>query len=370
MNRLTLFAVTAAAALVIAIIGLPSASAQQADAVNRGVVELETTGSTGISVKIAEDLARLIDDGATRRLVPVVGKNSLQNLIDLRYLRGVDLAIVESDVLEYARDQRMVPGIESSVSYITKLYNEEFHLLVGPKIKTIGDLTNKKVNVDLQGSVTSIVAAKFFNSLNLAAAATNDPQDVALEKLLKGQIDGLAFIAGKPAPLFATVRRDTGIHFLSIPYDKPVGSYLPTRLTNAEYPSLILQDQPVETIAVGTLLLAADLRQVPERYRNVANFVEMFFSGFQTLLEPGDHPKWHEVNLATEFEGWRRYVPAQQWLQRNNQIVTAQSSNNLKSMFDRFIDERRQASGGAPMSQEEKNALFQQFESWRGSLPR
>ena len=36
-----------------------SATAQQASAVNRGVVELETSGSAGISVRIAEDLAKL-----------------------------------------------------------------------------------------------------------------------------------------------------------------------------------------------------------------------------------------------------------------------------------------------------------------------
>src|ERR1700722_19579995 len=85
---------------------ITAAPAQQASAVNRGVVELETTGSDGISVRIAEDLARLIDDGATRRVVPVVGKNSLQNIIDLKYLRGVDLAIVQEDVFDYAKDQQ------------------------------------------------------------------------------------------------------------------------------------------------------------------------------------------------------------------------------------------------------------------------
>jgi hypothetical protein len=32
-------------------------------------------------------------------------------------------------------------------------------------------------------------------------------------------------------------------------------------------------------------------------------------------------------------------------------------------MFARFIDERRQAVGGAPMTDAEKAALFQQFQS-------
>jgi hypothetical protein len=59
--------------------------------VNRGVVELETTRTAGISVRIAEDLANVIDDGATRRVLPVVGKGALENLTDLKLLRGIDI---------------------------------------------------------------------------------------------------------------------------------------------------------------------------------------------------------------------------------------------------------------------------------------
>lgn len=41
--------------------------------VNRGVVEIETMGTRGVLVRMGEDLAALIDDGATRRVLPVVG---------------------------------------------------------------------------------------------------------------------------------------------------------------------------------------------------------------------------------------------------------------------------------------------------------
>src|SRR5207248_3665047 len=58
--------------------------------VNRGVVELETARAAGISVRIAEDLANVIDDGATRRVLPVIGKGALQNITDLKLLRGID----------------------------------------------------------------------------------------------------------------------------------------------------------------------------------------------------------------------------------------------------------------------------------------
>src|SRR6266571_5068316 len=167
MCRLRLCAVTAAVAICAAIAPLSLATAQQPAAINRGVVEIETSSAAGISVRIAEDLANLIDDGATRRVVPVVGKGSLQSLTDLKYLRGIDMAILQTDVLDYAKDQRLLPGLESSLTYITRLYNEEFHLLAGPEVKSINELANKKVNVDLRGSGTAITASRLFASLKI-----------------------------------------------------------------------------------------------------------------------------------------------------------------------------------------------------------
>src|SRR5258708_34185705 len=156
MGRLKLCSVTAFAALIWALHAPSATAAEQAGAaINRGVVERETSGAAGISVRIAEDLANLVDDGATRRVVPVVGKGSLQNLTDLKYLRGIDMAILQTDVLEYAKEQRLVPGIEASLTYITRLYNEEFHLLAGPEVKSVNELANKKVSVDLRGSGTA-----------------------------------------------------------------------------------------------------------------------------------------------------------------------------------------------------------------------
>jgi TRAP-type uncharacterized transport system substrate-binding protein len=333
---------------------------------NRGLVELETARSAGISVRIAEDLANVIDDGATRRVLPVVGKGALENITDLKLLRGIDMAILQIDVLDYARQQNLFPGIEYWATYITKLYNEEFHLLARQDIKTIQDLANQKVSVDLRGAGTAITAARLFDLLKVPAVATNDDQEVALGQLRKGEIAALAFVTGKPAPIFRNLTGTDGLHFLAIPLNPAVtAAYLPTRLTAADYPGLVPQDQPVDTVAVGAVLVAANLTPGTERYRNLVNFVEAFFTGFQSLLEPGHHPKWREVNITAELPGWRRFPPAEQWLQRNTQVATAPNLQDLRAIFSRFIDERQQAAGGAPLTAEQKSELFGQFELWQ-----
>jgi TRAP-type uncharacterized transport system substrate-binding protein len=334
--------------------------------VNRGVVEVQTGRASGISVRIAEDLANVIDDGATRRVLPVIGKGSLQNLADLKLLRGIDAAIVQADVLEYARQQNYLPGLEGWVTYIAKLYNEEFHLLARRDIKSVADLANQQVNVDLRGAGTAITAGRVFDLLNIPVTPTYDDYEVALDKLRKGAIAAVAFVSGKPAPLFCNITGEDGLHFLAIPLKPAVTAvYVPTRLTAKDYPGLVPADQPVDTVAVGAVLAAANLQFGSDRYKNLVNFVDAFFTGFQSLLDPGHHPKWHEVNITAELPGWRRFPPAEQWLQRNVQVASAPNLQDLRSIFSRFIDERQQAAGGSPMTQQEKDQLFGQFELWQ-----
>ncbi len=353
-----------------------------ATVVNRGVVQLEMSGSTGISARIAEDLASITDDGATRRLVPLVGKAALQNIADMISQsragganarvtnRGVDIAIVQADVLTYAKEQGLFPGFESSLTYISKLYNEEFHLVARKEINSLKDLGGKQVNVDLRGSGTAITAAYLFDLLKLRVTVTNDSTEVALEKLRSGSIAAIAFVAGKPAPLFREIAAEDGFHLLSIPLSPDVlSAYVPARLTAADYPNLVPRDGSVDTVAVGVVLVAADLQSIPERYRNLANFVDAFFTGFSSLLAPGHHPKWQDVNLAAEFPGWQRYPPAARWLQQNKPVASASTPDDMKTIFSRFIDQRRQSAGGAPMSPQDKDNLFQEFRKWQGAPP-
>jgi TRAP-type uncharacterized transport system substrate-binding protein len=322
-------------------------------------------------VRIAEDLANLVDDGATRRVVPIVGKGALQNLTDLKYLRGIDLAIVPLDVLDYVKKENSFPGLDNSFTYIAKLYNEELHILTTAGIKQIRDLEHQKVNFDLRGSSTAITAARIFTALKISPIIVNDPQELALHKLRSGEIAALALVAGKPAPLVTGIQRAEGLHLVDIPFDQLTQpGYVPARFTIQDYPALMSMDRSIETAGVGTVLLAAEFPLGSERFRNLTSFVKTFFTGFQSLLTPGHHPKWEEVNLTAELPGWRRFGPAESWLRRNMQVAPAPNPDELRTMFSRFVDQRRQSSGATPMSPQEKDELFQQFRAWQSGKAR
>ena len=172
------------------------------------------------------------------------------------------------------------------------------------------------------------------------------------------------------APIFSDLLGEDGLHFLSIPLDPAANAgYVPARLTAGDYAGLIPYNQPVDTVGVSIVLAVSNLQPGSERYRNIANFVDAFFSGFQSLLQPGHHPKWRDVNIMAELPGWRRFPPAQQWLERSARVATAPDIESLKANFSHFMDERQQTAGGPPLSQQEKDQLFDQFKLWASERP-
>jgi TRAP-type uncharacterized transport system substrate-binding protein len=326
---------------------------------NARIVQLETSGTDGAAVRIAEDLVRLLDDGTTRRVLPVMSKGSLQNLSDLHNLRNIDLAIVHTDLLDSVRAQN------ADLTYVTKLYTEEFHLLAGADVKSVDGLTGKKVAVGGRDSAMAFTAVRVFELLGVRIEPIFEDAPLGLEKLRRGEVAAVAYVAAKPSPFIADVRPGDHLHLVPVPQRHDLlAAYAPAGLTNSDYPSLVA-DTPVDTVSVGTVMLAANLPTNTERYRNVANMVEAFFTQFPTLSEPGHHAKWREVSLAAELPGWHRFAAADAWLKRNqNTPAVAMGESQLREIFSRFLEERTKSTGGA-MTQRQRDDLFNEFRRWQ-----
>ena len=330
---------------------------------NAGTVGIISGGVDGTYVRIASDLAAVLDDGERLRVIAVLGKGSLQNIADILYLRGIDIGIVQSDVLAYAKRKQLFPSVGQAVQYITKLYDEEVHVLARHDIEKLQDLAEQPVNVDVVGSGTAMTAAVLFEGLQIAVRIANDDQATALDKLKRGEIAALVYVSGKPARLFSGLN-NTDLHFLPVPITAPLlETYLPAQFTHADYPQLVPTDAPIDTIAVGSVMATFAWPSSQERYKKVARFVEAFFNKFQLFMQPPRHPKWKDVNLAAEVPGWTRFAPAQDWLKR--QAVVASAGHSQQQDFDGFL--ARINNPGAPLTSAQKESLFREFLVWQNS---
>ena len=341
----------------------PPVSALGEASANAGTVGVISGGVDGTYIRIAADLASVLDDNHLR-VLPVIGKGSLQNVADILYLHGIDIGIVQSDVLTYIERHNLYPGVQQRLDYITKLYEEEVHVLARKDITQLSDLAHQKVNVDVSGSGTATTASVLFDSLGIPVEATNDDQDAALEKLRRGEIAAIVYVVGEPARLFTPVPAGTGLHFLPIPLkDALLDTYLPAQLRHADYPTLVPEGKPVDTVAVGSVMAVFNWQPNSDRYFKVVRFVDAFFSRFHMFLQPPRHPKWREVNLAAQVPGWTRFPPAEEWLHHHAEASIA--GGNTQGQFTTFL-----AGVGGPLSSltdAQKSALFHQFLQWQSS---
>ena len=269
----------------------------------------------GAPLRLAAEMARVVDDGPNLHVLPIVTRGATENLNSLLYLRGVDTAIINSDALEEYKIQ--VPEIRRRITYLLNLFPSELHIFVRPEIESLQDLAGKKVNFNTQGTAAAYSGPLIFSRLGINAENTFIPHQVALEQMRKGETAAVVFITSKPVDAFVRGRWDPGFKFLPVKYEaKFEDYYLPAVLEAGEYPGLIKQGERVSTIAVPTALVAFNWPPRTNRYQRVARFVDILFSRIDRLQAPGFDPKWKSINLAATVPGLDRFAAAQEWLDR------------------------------------------------------
>lgn len=275
----------------------------------------------GAPIRLAAEMARVVDDGDKLHVLPVVTRGPTENVNSLLYLRGIDAAIINSDVLDEYKSQ--VPDIQQRLAYVLNLFPSELHIFVRPEVQSLNDLVGKKVNFNNLGTAAAYSGPLIFSRLGLDVEKTFIPHQVALEQMRKGEMAAVVFITSKPVDAFVRGRWEPGFKFLPVPYDKKFEDfYLPASLDAAEYPNLIKPGDRIATIAVPTALVAFNFPVKSNRYERLARFVESLFSRVDKLQQPGFDQKWKTINLAATVPGLTRFPAAQAWLDREPRAAT------------------------------------------------
>jgi TRAP transporter TAXI family solute receptor len=328
-------------------------------ALNANTVTLLTGTIGGTYVQFGADLASVLDDDGNLRVLPIIGRGSVQSVADILFLKGVDLGIVRADTLDYLEKKGFANDIKRRFTYVTKLYNEEMQVLAPKTIKSLNDLEGKTVSVDLPNGGTFVTALTVFERLGIKANFVYIEQRIAMEKLKKGDLDAVIVVGGKPYLSVTTFNNDGRFHLAAVDYSRPLqNDYLPATLTSKDYPNLISEGETVDTIAVPSVLAAYNWEPNTERGRKLALFVDAFFKKFAALQNPPFHPKWKEVSLPAPLAGWNRLPLAQEWLDKHG-------VEPVKRRFEAFLLENPAAAN--IQSEADKEALFRQFHAWEAA---
>jgi TRAP transporter TAXI family solute receptor len=331
--------------------------------VNGGTVTIITAPAGGATSIFGSDMARVLDDDQKQlRILPVLGKGPVRNVVDILYLKAIDMGAVTAEVPEFYRLQYGIPDIASRLRYIAKLYNNEVHVVARSSIKSIFDLEGKRVVA--QTDVGYYSAKVIFTRLGINAIFDNRTDDAAaIQKIADGNADAYIGSTGKVFGLLRNVKNeDRSLHLVTIPYDKRLQDmYLPTQLTSDDYPNLLAAGESVDTVATSVLLASFNWPAKSERYDRVARFVDAFFSHIDEFHKPPRHPKWKESSISIVVPGWQRFKAAQDWLDANGAKPAAQNKpGEPPPEFVRFLER----SGRRDLAPEEKERLYREFLEW------
>jgi TRAP transporter TAXI family solute receptor len=318
-------------------------------------------GADGTGVRIASDLSRLLD-GNDLRVIPMIGKGSIQDINDLLTLKSADIAILPSDVMARAAAADRQSGMQSRIKYVAKLYSEEFHVLSRMQFMCLADLNGRRVGFGPQGSGPAVTAQAVFEANGISPEPLYLEREEAIERLKRGELDALVYVGGKPSHAFDSISHKDKVHFLDVEYLPPLQvNYLPAIITPEDYPNLVAPNESVATVGVSYVMAIHDQPPQSERFRVMSRFAEKFLSGFDRLKGPGFSPKWNDVNLRAPVKGWQRFEPAAQWLaaaaQPVPQAAPERPAAQMKTMLLKFVESQK----GASSDQEE---LFNRFVLW------
>lgn len=330
---------------------------------NQNTVTVMSGNPNGTYLYLAYDMSAVLDEGNDLRVLPIIGKGGYQNVIDTLHLRGVDLCITQANIMSYLKKTgEFGSSIDQRLAYIARLYNEEMHILAGPGITRVQDLSGKKVNFSDTGSGTQFSTRLIFELLGIKAQEINVGQADGYQMVKSGEIAATVLIAGKPTGSFGKFKMEPGMTLLPVPYTEALEQdYLPAKLTNDDYPNLIPKGSSVDTVAIPSVLAVYNWARDTDRYRRVALFIDAFFTKFPEFQKAPRHIKWKETNLSATLRGWKRFPAAEEWLAKAPQRPP--STPTASVAIDPSLV-RAQAAKAAPNDPAEQERLYKQFMEW------
>ncbi|HEU5274214.1 MAG TPA: TAXI family TRAP transporter solute-binding subunit [Xanthobacteraceae bacterium] len=357
MQRISLAVLTLALSILFGGPGASETREQIRGRVNDNVLFL-MGGQPGATFnQLANDIAAVIGSGNDLRVLSVDGGAAVENIEDVVYLRSIDMALTTQEAMDYLKSTgELGPHLENQLTYIAPLFVNPLHILARGGAKSIRDLSGKRVNFNNKGSATAQFVPNVFKVLGIDVQPFFMSQADALAKMRSGDLDATICSCPAPVPAYAAARPEWGFRFVSVPYEGPLRtSYQRGIVRNEDYPALVANGEPVDTIAASTVLVSYKWQKGTQRYDRMAKFVDEFFSKIYEFHKPPRSPLWKSVNVAATIPGWSRFPAAEEWLAS----WRAGRAKGQETDFKRFVSET------APnVSSTQTDQLFREFQIW------
>ena len=228
--------------------------------------------------------------------------------------------------------------------YITKLYDEVFHVIARRDTKSFRDLAGLTVITGPKESGADTSGRTLLNALGLDVKIKNAPWPDAVRKLKDGSVQAIIYPTRAPSKFIRDLSRDSTLHLLNVPItEQALKTYAPARLTSKDYPGFVRSGQAKNTLKMAALLAVLTHQPFEPRSQNIAKFAHMLFVRFNDLRKPGRHAAWRALDPTENVRGWERFGPAGQFSKQyrlaqvyTGALKTTPASSPLASVRGKF----------------------------------
>jgi hypothetical protein len=281
------------------------ADAPRAKIANQNTVRIiAATPETMVDLlKISASVAHV--DGM--RVLPMIGRGSLQTLSDLVLLDGVDGAVLASDSLAYAQRNGFYDRELRQISYLAKIATANVVLVGSKAFPTLDSLKGRKIATGLTDSDAYIAAELILGQPGADFERVASSGEEALNDLRAGRIDAALFTGRDAVDVLGHSDGVADLHIIPLPYsDALAEAYAPAMLTHADFPSLIAKGQAVDTLAAAEVLAAHDWPRASANGRKLEKFSSVLLQTYLSATASDG-----ATNYWAAVPGWKPYTHSQ-----------------------------------------------------------
>ena len=350
--------------------GVSLAQVPTREGIERSTVSVITGAYGSLSARLTADLAAILDEDDNLRVLPVAGRGAVSDIADVLFLRGMDIAIIPANVMDYAENNRLYPTMKRKLQFVTRLYIQVAHLVTSKDISSVADLNGRTINVVSKYDAAFVTAQTVFDRIGLNYQPAYIDQRTAIQKIKQGELAATLIMSGRPSPILSEIEKDSSLRLIEIPFRKNLPpAYFPSYLSSADYPNLVEPGQTIASIGTSAIMMVYNFKTGTERYAKVARFIDAFLSRLGEFQRVPWHPRWQDINVTATVRGWQRFGPVAQWL-RNNPAPAAVAARttgrrSLRELFKAFIDSQVGAGQSEQLLRYNKEELFKRFVAWQ-----
>ena len=252
------------------------------------------------------EMAAAMDHTDGLRVLPILGRGSLQSINDLLFLRGIDVALLSSDSLAFVKKHDLYKEETGKLAYLAKLATLNVVVVARKDIAGVNSLEDMRIATGPANSDEFVAAELIFDALGTKFERIPTTGKNSLAALLDGRIDAAVFVGTPSYRLLNSIKANSGLHILPLSLPESLAeTYSPAILESSDFPNLIAEGTVVETVAAALILAVFDWPERSERFNKLKKFNKALLSTYLATRTAEQ-----STNFSAAVPGWKQYLTA------------------------------------------------------------